>query len=87
MYAMLTGKTPNALRHHGEDDAMKVPRPSSLNKQVPPALDAVILPCVQRNPARRPEGMFDVLKGLEDFAVAQGLDEGSLRGLTRPEAD
>ncbi|HWE40531.1 MAG TPA: protein kinase [Isosphaeraceae bacterium] len=81
MYFLLTGKTPNALRGRGDDEAVKVPRPSALNPKVPPALDEVILPCVQRNPQRRPEGMYDVYKGLDDLAGTLDLDDGRLAGL------
>jgi serine/threonine protein kinase len=83
MYYFLTGKTPNLLRDRGEgkDEAVKLPRPSDLNKKVPAALDDVILACVQRQPERRPEGMFDVLKRLEELAGAHRLDDGMLKGV------
>src|SRR3954468_7855122 len=86
MYYLLTGKTPNLLRERGggDDEAVKLPRPSDLNKKVPAALDDVILACVQRRPERRPEGMFDVLKGLEDLAGAHHLDDGMLKGVATP---
>ena len=86
MYYLLTGKSPNLLRQRagGEDEAVKLPRPSELNKQVPAALDDVILSCVQRRPERRPEGMFDVLKRLEDLADAHRLDDGMLKGVATP---
>ena len=86
MYYLLTGKTPNLLRERGggDDEAVKLPRPSDLNKKVPAALDEVILACVQRQPERRPEGMFDVLKGLEDLAGAHRLDDGMLKGISTP---
>lgn len=87
MYWLLTGKTPNALRGRGEDEAVKVPKPSGLNPQVPPALDEVILPCVQRNPQRRPEGMYDVYKGLEDLANSLNLDDDRLAGLAAGRAE
>ena len=68
-----------------DDEAVKLPRPSDLNKKVPAALDDVILACVQRHPDRRPEGMFDVLKGLEDLARSLQLDDGMLKGVAAPE--
>jgi serine/threonine-protein kinase len=87
MYYLLTGKTPNALRGRGDDEAVKVPKPSAMNPQVPPGLDEVILPCVQRNPQRRPEGMYDVYKGLEDLARSLDLDDGRLAGLAAGRAE
>jgi serine/threonine protein kinase len=86
MYYLLTGKTPSQLRRGagGEDEAVKLPRPSELNKKVPAALDDVILACVLRQSERRPEGMFDVLKRLEDVADAQRLDDGMLKGVATP---
>ena len=87
MYYLVTTKSPNALRDRGgEDDAVKLPRPSELNKRVPAALDDVILPCIQRHPDRRPEGMFDVLKGLENLATSLHLDDGMLKGAAASEA-
>ncbi len=85
MYYLLTGKTPNALRNRGEDEAVKVPKPSALNPMIPVALNDLILRCVQRQPASRPEGMFNVVKSLEDLASAMKLDEGMLRGVGRPD--
>ena len=86
MYYLLTGKSPNLLRERagGDDEAVKLPRPSELNKKVPAALDDLILACVQRRPERRPEGMFDVLKGLEEVAAAHRLDDGMLKGAATP---
>jgi eukaryotic-like serine/threonine-protein kinase len=86
MYYLLTGKAPNQLRQRagGEDEAVKLPPPSELNKHVPAALDDVILECVERRPERRPEGMFDVLKRLEDLAEARRLDDGMLKGVATP---
>ena len=83
MYYLLTGKTPNLLRDRsgGDDAAVKLPRPSDLQKKVPAALDEVIVACVQRKPEQRPEGMFDVLKALEDLAGAHHLSDGMLKGV------
>jgi serine/threonine-protein kinase len=86
MYYLLTGKTANLLRERGggDDDAVKLPRPSELHRKVPAPLDDLILACVQRHPDRRPEGMFDVLKALEDIATAHRLDDGMLKGAAEP---
>jgi hypothetical protein len=58
-----------------------------LNKRIPAALDDVILPCLQRKPDKRPEGMFDVLKGLEDLAKSLHLDDGMLKGAAAPKQE
>jgi serine/threonine protein kinase len=89
MFALLTTKSPNVLRERGggSDEAVKLPRPSDLNKRVPAALDDVILPCLQRNPSGRPEGMFDVVKGLEDVAKSLRLDDGMLKGAAAPKEE
>jgi serine/threonine protein kinase len=86
MYYLLTGKTPNQLRERGggDDAAVKLPRPSELHKKVPATLDDLILACVQRQPERRPEGMFDVLKVLEELAGSLHLDDGMLKGVAAP---
>jgi serine/threonine-protein kinase len=86
MYYLITTKTPGSLRG-GDDDAAQLPKPSTLNKRVPAALDDVILPCLQRHPAKRPEGMFDVLKGLEDLARSLHLDDGKLKGAAAPKQE
>ena len=87
MYFLLTGKTPNALKNREDDASVKLPKPSALNPKVPDALDDVILPCVQRNPESRPEGMYDVLKGLEDLARKLKLNDSQLKGLAAMEAE
>jgi serine/threonine-protein kinase len=89
MYYLITTKTPNLLRARGgeDDSAVKLPRPSDVNKRVPAALDDVILACIQRHPERRPEGMFDVLKGLEDLARALHLEDGMLKGAAVPKQE
>jgi serine/threonine-protein kinase len=89
MYYLITTKSPGSLRERGggDDEAVKLPRPSELNKRVPTALDDVILPCLQRKPDRRPEGMFDVVKGLEDLARSLHLDDGMLKGAAAPKQE
>jgi serine/threonine-protein kinase len=89
MYFLLTTKTPGSLRDRGggDDEAVQFPRPSSINKRVPTALDDVILPCLQRQPAKRPEGMFDVLKVIEDLARSLHLDDGMLKGAAAPKVE
>jgi serine/threonine-protein kinase len=84
MYYLITTKTPGALGGGGDGDAVQLPKPSTLNKRVPTALDDVILPCLQRQPGKRPEGMFDVLKGLEDLARSLHLEDGMLKGAAAP---
>ena len=83
MYYLLTSKNPNVLRDRGggDDDAVKLPRPSDLNKKIPAPLDDLILACVERKPEKRPEGMFDVVKGLEDLTRSLRLDDGMLKGV------
>src|SRR5262249_28091769 len=89
MYYLITTKTPGSLRERGggDDEAVKLPRPSVLNKRVPAALDDVILPCLQRKPDRRPEGMFNVLKGLEDLARSLHLEDDMLKGAAAPKVE
>jgi serine/threonine-protein kinase len=86
MYSFVTTKSPNVLRERGggDDEAVKLPRPSDLNKRVPAALDDLLLGCLQRQPAKRPEGMFDVFKALEDLARALHLDDALLKGVAAP---
>jgi serine/threonine-protein kinase len=83
MYFLLTGKSPNALKNREDDVTVKLPNPSALNPKVPAALDDVILPCIQRHPESRPEGMYDVLKGLEDLARKLKLNDAQLQGLAK----
>jgi serine/threonine-protein kinase len=89
MYSLLTGKNLRLVRERagGDGEAVKLPRPSDFNKRVPAPLDDLVLACIQRQPSKRPEGMYDVVKGLEDLARSLRLDDGMLKGVAVPKKD
>jgi hypothetical protein len=41
--------------------------------EVPEALDALVLRCVEREPARRVQSMVELAQGLAPFASARGV--------------
>jgi serine/threonine-protein kinase len=59
MWAAITAGAPASLRAH---------RP-----EVPEALDALVLRCVERDPARRVQNMVELAHGLAPFASARGV--------------
>jgi eukaryotic-like serine/threonine-protein kinase len=70
LYEMLTGKPPFA----GKDGFVKrftepPPRPSSVRKDVPPWLDAVVLKTLARNPEERFGRAEDLIRALSDAAA------------------
>src|SRR5262249_49338750 len=90
MYAILTAKSPNLRRERGgggDDQAVKLPKPSTLNKRIPTALDDLIMACVQRQPAKRPETMYDVVKSLEELARSLRLEDSMLKGVAAPKTE
>jgi tetratricopeptide (TPR) repeat protein/predicted Ser/Thr protein kinase len=51
---------------------VNVPPPSKLVAEVPAALDAIVLKCLQRDPARRYQTASELATALEDVLAAQG---------------
>jgi tetratricopeptide (TPR) repeat protein len=77
-FEMLTGERP-----FNEKDALKVliqhqkalpPRPSSLNREIPPELDIIILRMLAKEPTDRFQSMEDLLVALKDYMLREGIE-------------
>src|SRR5262249_9097493 len=76
LFEMLTGRrapgdagpAPLALR----DSAERCPPPSRLSPEVPPALDAIVLRCLERDPARRFATASDLDAALSAIQLSSG---------------
>lgn len=86
MYQMLTGKPFAAPKtKSGEDEAIKMPNPSSVNPKVPPALGNLVVACLHRHAPRRLQSPYDVLQQLEPLVEQMKLDDEALAGLAAAE--
>ncbi len=65
-----TGDTPVAVAYKQVNEVP--PAPSAFNDQVPPALDAVVMKCMAKNPANRYQTAQELIADLE--RVRNGLD-------------
>jgi len=74
LFEIFTGKLPFAadnmvqilLKHVQEPP----PRPTSVNPDLPPALEEIILSCLEKDPARRPQSVSEILKRLTSVSSA-----------------
>ncbi|HEY7781820.1 MAG TPA: serine/threonine-protein kinase [Ktedonobacterales bacterium] len=75
LYEMLTGRTPfvadnyTALAHAHIYE--RVPPPSQLNPRVSPAVQAVVLKALEKDPSQRFRGATDLAEALEEAVAAQ----------------
>jgi serine/threonine-protein kinase len=65
-----TGDTPVAVAYKQVNEVP--PAPSAFNPEVPPALDAVVMKCIAKNPANRYQNAGELIADLE--RVRNGLD-------------
>ena len=65
-----TGDTPVAIAYKQVNEMP--PAPSAFNPEVPPALDAVVMKCIAKNPANRYQNAGELIADLE--RVRNGLD-------------
>ncbi|WP_435017579.1 serine/threonine protein kinase [Tundrisphaera sp. TA3] len=75
MYRMFTGRYANPNGPPiGEIAKIKVDAPISINPKIPGTLNETIMACLQRNPNRRPAGMFEVKHQLAAVVKYLGLE-------------
>jgi eukaryotic-like serine/threonine-protein kinase len=65
-----TGDTPVAIAYKQVNEVP--PAPSAFNAEIPPALDAVVMKCMAKNPANRYQSAAELIADLE--RVRNGLD-------------
>jgi tRNA A-37 threonylcarbamoyl transferase component Bud32 len=87
MFQIFTGKLPfegasyiETVNGHLQQPP---PRPGTL-ADVPPSLEALILQCLEKDPARRPQSIADVRQRLRDLAGALGTAVASRNTKTPP---
>ena len=90
-YEMLTGRTPFQGRPVTElMQAHLVERPepmSAVRTGIPAALDALVMRCLEKDPARRPADAGEILRLLEDPAVVSGsVTSSAMRSMALPSA-
>ncbi len=83
MYHVLTGQPANVGKR-GDGEAGRISMPSALNPQIPSNLNNVIVTCLQSQPIKRPESMYDVHQKLDAIAKEMKLDDKALVGLASP---
>jgi eukaryotic-like serine/threonine-protein kinase len=81
MYRMFTGRFANqGLPKAGEGSGKKLVPPTKINPKLPPALNELIISCLEYGPDRRPASLFDVQQKLTEIAKSIGLDTADLKG-------
>ena len=81
MYHTLTGRVPgNGSR--GRVEGEKLSTPQALNRDVPDAMNALVVSCLQLNSERRPASMFEVAQALEAIVKGLALKGNALAGLS-----
>jgi serine/threonine-protein kinase len=85
MYHILTGRPPIVSAVGGRPEGKKIPTPTTLNPQIPTPLNNILVTCLQTDPHRRPEDMYEVVKQLEGLITHLKLDEELLVGLAAKE--
>lgn len=81
MYRMFTGRVVNAVMPKA-GEPRKLAAPKQVNPNLPTPLNDLILTCVEMEPSRRPDSMYDVAQKLETIAKGLGLDMSDLKGVT-----
>ncbi len=84
LYELLTGALPFSPAAGVMDLALRIsvdtpPRPGELRPEVPPALDAVVMGCLEKKPERRPQTALELADALRSVLASLPIDgRGSL---------
>jgi serine/threonine-protein kinase len=80
MYHALTGRPP-AGGIMGRAEGAKLSTPAALNPHIPPALNRLIIECLQTGPTKRPPDMYEAVKQLEELSRDLAVADDTLVGL------
>lgn len=80
MYHTLTGRAPGSGTR-GRLEGEKLSTPQALNREIPDALNTLVISCLQIGPERRPASMFEVSKALDGLVEGMSSKAKSLAGI------
>lgn len=80
LYRCLTGQSANVGKR-AEGEAERISKPSALNPKVPGSLNNLVVSCLQLQPGKRPESLYDVKERLDAIVAELNLDPDALAGL------
>ncbi|QDV32848.1 serine/threonine-protein kinase [Tautonia plasticadhaerens] len=80
MYHQMTGQPAN-VGGRSKGDVEKIPLPARLNPAIGASLNNLLVGCLQSDPPKRPETMYEVSQRLDAIVTEMGLDDSLLRGV------
>ena len=83
MYHQFTGQPAN-VGGRSKGDTAKIPLPTRLNPAIPPPLNELLVSCLQTDPPKRPETLYEVSQKLDALASEMKLDDALLKGAGAP---
>lgn len=82
MYHQMTGQPAN-LGTRAKGEAGKITLPTRLNPAIPDSLNSLLVACLQSDPPKRPETMYEVSQRLDAIVKEKALDDSVLQGAVR----
>ncbi|RUL83967.1 serine/threonine-protein kinase [Tautonia sociabilis] len=79
MYHLMTGQPAN-VGGRAQGDREKISLPSRLNPAIPASLNNLLVSCLQSDPPKRPETMYEVSQRLDAIVQEMKLDDTMLKG-------
>lgn len=79
MYHQMTGQPAN-VGGRAKGEAGKISLPTRLNPAIPASLNNLLVACLQSDPPKRPETMYEVSQRLDAIVQEKGLDDSLLKG-------
>lgn len=79
MYHQMTGQPAN-VGGRAKGEAQKIPLPTRLNPAIEAPLNNLLVACLQSDPPKRPESMYEVSQRLDAIVQARGLEDEILKG-------
>jgi serine/threonine protein kinase len=79
LYHLMTGQPAN-VGGRAKGEASKISLPTRLNPAIPAPLNNLLVACLQSDPPRRPETMYEVVQRLDAIVKEKDLDDSILKG-------